>query len=220
MLAQVRSKITSVKEEKKGWRKTIQSIDRLRLMRFAAKGLVSGLLWSYWYDISDSILLGLERNYLFATFANLSATGRTLAKTAMAIALEQFLWCPAVFGLFDLPVSTVLNGASVRRIPFEIRTKLGEMLKENAKLWTFANILVYNSPLRYRTGLASIFDVWWESILSDFAADCGKDECPIQVEVSSAQTEQALIPVKFPDSGETPAAVFVISNATYTEESL
>eukprot|EP00560_Eucampia_antarctica_P003502 CAMPEP_0197837240 /NCGR_PEP_ID=MMETSP1437-20131217/31559_1 /TAXON_ID=49252 ORGANISM="Eucampia antarctica, Strain CCMP1452" /NCGR_SAMPLE_ID=MMETSP1437 /ASSEMBLY_ACC=CAM_ASM_001096 /LENGTH=261 /DNA_ID=CAMNT_0043444121 /DNA_START=253 /DNA_END=1038 /DNA_ORIENTATION=+ len=209
ILAQVKGYRSRQDTGRISWRKSFKSVDKMRLLRFAAKGLIGGLIWAMWYDASELILQHFERGYLFATFANLSTAGRTVLRTSILLLLEQFLCCPIIFGLWDLPIATVLNGAPLRRIPFEIRTKLGDMLVENAKLWTVANVIVYNVPVHFRTGLSSVFDIWWESIVSEFAADCGKDEdCSIEL------VDQSLMPVQYSASDNTPAAVFIISNST------
>jgi len=70
-------------------------------------------------------------------------------------------------------------------VPKEVKSKLGYMLVENAKVWTLANMVIYNAPVQFRVVLANIGDIFWQSIVSDVAADCGtkQGECDIDVTV-------------------------------------
>ena len=52
-----------------------------------------------------------------------------------------------------------------------MRERLGELLVANAKLWTPANLLVYNAPLEYRVLTSNVFDVAWAAICSSFVAE-------------------------------------------------
>jgi len=97
-------------------------------------------------------------------------------RTLMLISIEQFVTCPIVFGCWEIPVSTILNGAPLSKIPREIKDKSGDLLIANAKVWTFANVLIYNVPVQYRTALSSMCDLVWQSIVSEFAARCGSDD--------------------------------------------
>ena len=160
-----------------------EMLSYIRIARFASKAFVGGTLWAVWYDFADWILR--EENLI----AGLSLIGFgaramdgfvcTILKTVLSLLIEQFIWCPIVFGLWEIPMATLLNGAPPSRISFEIRSKLNSMLVENAKVWTFANMIIYNSPIQYRAGLGNIVDVFWQSIVSDFAADCGSEEVRI-----------------------------------------
>lgn len=52
----------------------------------------------------------------------------------------------------------------------------------NAKVWTLANVIIYNSSVEWRPVIANVVDVLWQSIVSDVAADCGKavdDVCEV-----------------------------------------
>jgi hypothetical protein len=149
----------------------------IRIARFASKAFVGGTIWALWYDFADWILR--EENLLSGlSIFGIGAGGLGLGilKTALSLLVEQFFWCPIVFGLWEIPMATLLNGASPSRIPFEIKSKLRNMLVENAKVWTFANMIIYNSPVQYRAMMGNVVDVFWQSIVSDFAADCGSEE--------------------------------------------
>ena len=43
----------------------------------------------------------------------------------------------------------------------------------NAKLWTPANILIYNVPLQWRVLTSNCFDLLWGAYLSSVAAEVG-----------------------------------------------
>jgi hypothetical protein len=148
----------------------------IRLARFAVKGFFGTCIWAFWYDLSDTILS--DENILSAIvslgFGDVGDKVLNAIRTVMLVLAEQFITCPLIYGLWEIPMSTLLNGASASRIPYEVKDKLLDMLFENAKIWTVANILIYNVPLQYRTGLANIMDVILQSIVSDFAAACGK----------------------------------------------
>lgn len=153
--------------------------DYARLLRFASKGFFGTLLWAFWYDISDvliqdeSILSALES----ISIRNPSEFTVNTARTVSLILAEQFITCPLIYGLWEIPVSTLLNGASPKKIPYEVQSKIVPMLIDNAKIWTWANLVIYNVPLQYRAICGNIMDILWQSIVADYAADCGKEEC-------------------------------------------
>lgn len=99
-----------------------------------------------------------------------------LVTTALSIVIEQFVWCPVVFGTFEIPVSTLLNGGSFSTIRKEVDSKLNGLLVSNAKVWTLANVIIYNAPVEWRPPISNCVDLLWQSIVSDVAADCGKVE--------------------------------------------
>ncbi len=167
-------------------------IDYLRLARFATKGIVGTLIWSTWYDLSDNvyndenisrILSGLGVNLdMDATSSSSSSSSSSVQKTnifriIMLMITEQFIACPIIYGLWEIPVATIFNGgltyASVSKIPYELKDKLRPMLIDNFKIWTPANIFIYSTPVEYRALMANFGDILWQSIVSDFAANCG-----------------------------------------------
>jgi len=102
--------------------------------------------------------------------------------TLLSILLEQFIWCPLVYGTFEIPVSTLMNGGELGGIRKEVDAKLNGLLVSNAKVWTLANLVIYNSPLEWRLFIGNCIDIFWQSIVSDVSADCGKvggDVCEI-----------------------------------------
>lgn len=105
-----------------------------------------------------------------------------LVTTALSIVIEQFVWCPIVFGSFEIPVSTLLNGGSFSTVQKEVGAKLDGLLVSNAKVWTLANVVIYNAPVEWRPAISNLVDLVWQSIVSDVAADCGKvddDVCEV-----------------------------------------
>ena len=56
------------------------------------------------------------------------------------------------------------------------------LLVSNAKVWTLANVVIYNVPVDWRPAISNLVDILWQSIVSDVAADCGKvddDVCEV-----------------------------------------
>ena len=177
-----------------------------RTLRFASKGCLGGILWTFWYDQIDSFLrfqedidqIGGDGSYnhnkislyvltgsIFSVQANASFLAFCKAHTAavttlMSILMEQFLWCPLVYGTFEIPISTLMNGGSVGSIRGEVTSKLNGLLVSNAKVWTLANLLIYNAPLEWRLFIGNVIDIFWQSIVADVSADCGglgQEEC-------------------------------------------
>lgn len=158
---------------------SMKSINWSRNARFAIKGFFGALVWSLWYDISDEIV-SLDR--IQSTLTSLGIQYDVddnnifllnILRTLTSMSVEQFIACPIIFSFFEIPAATILNNAPLRRIPYEISDKLVDMLVANAKVWTLANLLIYNVPVQFRVGLSNIIDILWQSIVSDFAADCG-----------------------------------------------
>lgn len=90
----------------------------------------------------------------------------TIIQTIVSILLEQFIASPIIFGLWDLPILSLMHGAPPASIPGIVRQKLPKLLITNAKLWTFVNIFIYNIPLKFRVFVLSIAIVFWESLVS------------------------------------------------------
>ena len=156
----------------------LEEIDWPRLARFAAKGFFGTSLLSAWYDFSDYFFNANNIEFALQSVGIIepSDTVKNVARTGMLLLTEQFVTCPILYGLWEIPVSTLLNGAPPSRIQYEVKDKLGDMLIENAKVWTLVNIIIYNAPLQYRTAMANVMDIIWQSIVSDFAADCGNGD--------------------------------------------
>lgn len=173
-----------------------------RTLRFASKGCFGGILWMYWYDWIDGFLTfsdamddptatatsapGISFYALLASLLppesyQICIDHSGFTKTAVSMLLEQLFWCPLVYGTFEIPVSTLLNGGKPTRIPQEVNNKLNGLLLNNLYVWTPANLVIYNAPLEWRLFLGNVIDLFWQSIVSDVAADCGNDgeECAL-----------------------------------------
>ena len=107
------------------------SLDFRRIARFGVTGVGSGLLWTQYYGGVEGLLEAL------------SPPARLLA----ACLLEQFVWCPALYSFYVIPLSALQNGGRVSDLPTEVRMKLGPLLIANAKVWTPANLIIYSTPL-------------------------------------------------------------------------
>lgn len=184
-IAQTRSKI-QMNDLSNYVSNSMNQVDYQRLVRFATKGFFGALIWGTWYDISAEIVSSENVALVLSSLGVVDGQADNniivnIARTFSSIVIEQLIACPIVFTFWDIPVATILNRASLRRIPYEVEDKLGNMLIANAKVWTVANLIIYNVPLQYRVGLANLIDIFWQSIVSDFAADCGRedDECTI-----------------------------------------
>ncbi|CAB9526279.1 expressed unknown protein [Seminavis robusta] len=118
------------------------------------------------------------------------ATAIIIGTTILSILLDQFLASPVVFALWDIPVPILLSKSMEEEstetsppkqqqqqqqpqqedlhvhIPQQIQDKLGGLLVANAKIWTFANAIIYNLPLEYRVVASSVTDLVWQSIVS------------------------------------------------------
>ena len=110
----------------------------------------------------------------------------------LSILMEQFFWCPVLYGTFEIPVSTLLNGGSFSTARKEVGSKLNELLWSNAKIWTLANVAIYNAPVDWRVAIANFVNVIWQIIVSDVAADCGKAEDDTQIESKEGERYYAV----------------------------
>ena len=170
-----------------------------RLIRFAGKGCAGGIIWSFWYDNLDRFL-DMDSTFNIFQLSGINEKSSIISydwirnhlaivTTFLSIVIEQFFWCPIVFGTFEIPVSTLLNGGSVSTVRKEVDSKLNGLLVSNAKVWTLANIIIYNAPVEWRPPVSNCVDVLWQSIVSDVAADCGKAEDDV-CEVVESGTEK------------------------------
>ena len=150
------------------------SIDLNRIGRYMVTGLGSGVAWTYWYDkcdgVTDSIISSISSGVGVAAAAG--ALG-IVEHTAISLTLEQFAWCPIFFTVYLIPFSTILNGGSPSNIPNEVKDKLASLLVSNAKVWTFANVLIYNVPAEIRVLTSNVFDVFWAVVCAQVVAECG-----------------------------------------------
>jgi hypothetical protein len=133
--------------------------DTRRISNYVVIGLFAGILWAFWYAMVASWV---------TAFAS-----QALVQVLISIVMEQFLWCPFFYSLYVIPLSTFLNGGGLVDAQQDVRAKLYDLLVANAKLWTFANLLIYSLPLEWRVLGANVFELIWASICADVAADCG-----------------------------------------------
>lgn len=161
----------------------MNALNMPRLFKFSIKGVFGTSVWEVWFDYSEKLLdrRNVIRLLKLAGMKNGPAGSFTISRVTekstrvfLLILLEQFIASPIYFGLFELPISTILNGAPLSRIPHEIEEKLVAMLYANFQVWTPANVVVYSAPLKYRTVICNIFNIFWQIIVSNFAADCGE----------------------------------------------
>lgn len=103
-------------------------------------------------------------------FALASPTMETVIKTISSVALEQFVACPIIYSLWDIPVPALLKGTPPKEIVEQVQGKVGGLLLENAKVWTLVNMIVYQVPIEFRVLFMSVCDVFWQSVVSDVAA--------------------------------------------------
>ena len=131
--------------------------DWSRTSSFALTGLGGGVAWTWWYDVADALTAPLE--------------GDAVLRTVASCAVEQFVWCPVIFAVYQIPCAVLQNGGRIEEIPSQVQSRLGDLLVANAKLWTPANVVVYNVPLQWRLLVGNIFDLAWGAYCSSFAAE-------------------------------------------------
>ena len=146
-----------------------KNYDWNRFLQFFLKGIGCGLIWSSWYKVAEGWSAEMSTRAVSLLAPSSTNVARTLYKviqTVSSILLEQFLACPIIYGLWDIPVLTLLKGKPFKSVPNEVKRKLGRLLVANAKMWTAANIIIYNVPLSWRVAVLSGADMIWQSIIS------------------------------------------------------
>ena len=146
--------------------------DWRRVTRFLCKGIGCGILWSHWFLLADKWSESLTQQCIqhAAHILSNDVKVHTIIRTIVNLLLEQFLACPIIYGLWDLPILSIMDGVSLREIPGIVRQKLLTLLIANAKLWTVVNVVIYNIPLKLRVLVLSIADLFWEFIVSTIAS--------------------------------------------------
>jgi len=152
-----------------GANKPEKRYDPTRSGRFVLKGLGSGLIWATWFPFADGWSNAITADALSSLAVTDAGIAHTVAKTITSLLLEQFVACPVVYSLWDIPFPALLAGVPLSRIPGMIRDKIPGLLWDNAKVWTFANILIYNLPVNWRVFAVSIVEIFWASIVSSVA---------------------------------------------------
>lgn len=163
--------------------------DHKRGLVYFFKGLGSGIIWAWWFDMAEIWSLELTQSMMTcirictfqqsqevmdfalaassdsATIDVLSIPAQTI-RTLINVLAEQFLAVPVMFCLWDIPLTSLLRGSSAGQIPSHIREKLFPLLVANAKVWTPVNVVTYNIPLEYRLLFTSAASIFSESINS------------------------------------------------------
>ena len=148
------------------------------------KGFGGGVIWAMWFGINER-----WTNQLLNPFG-----ASTVAKTILSILLEQFVAVPIIYTFWDIPLPTLLSQTQDNRsIPMQIRKTLPGLLWDNAKVWTFANMLVYTVPLQYRVLVSSLVDVVWQSIVSSHVMKPVVDGVPTTVTGTTDSPQDDLI---------------------------
>jgi len=143
--------------------------DKKRTGRFVLKGLGAGLIWSQWYPLVDGWSDVTTAYALSELDIENIGTIHTVVKTASSIFMEQFIACPVVYSLWDIPVPALLAGIPPTKIPAIVKDKVPGLLLDNAKVWTVANVIVYNLPVQSRVFAVSVAEIFWASIVSSVA---------------------------------------------------
>ena len=140
--------------------------DIARTRHFVLKGLGGAIIWSTWYKIADGLAANICHD--LSQYAEWVSTPEFegVVRTISCIGLEQFIACPIIFALWEIPVPKLLGGATPIEIPSEIRNRLPPLLVDNAKLWTFFNMVIYNVPLEFRVAASNLCDIVWQVVLS------------------------------------------------------
>lgn len=192
-----------------------KQVDLERLRRFMLKGLGGGVIWSYWFALNDQwtneammqpLWLQGDQSVTLLSLLGGAAEGETpvsvaIGKTIVAILLEQFIAVPIIYTFWDIPVPTLLSKTQDNQsIPLQVQQKLPALLVDNAKVWTVANLVVYNSPLQYRVLVSSVADIVWQSILSSHVMTTEPEE-----DVLAKQDEPLLDGILRPSAAEATA---------------
>ena len=145
---------------------------------FVMKGLIEGIMWSFWYELADKWSLALTSISLRAIGGVPGTNLEVILRTVISLVMDQMIAAPTIYGLWDIPFPAYMNGVPFRKLPGQVKSKLGEILIANMKLWTPVNIVIYNAPLKYRVILSATADVFWQSIVSSIATREDRNEPP------------------------------------------
>lgn len=152
----------------------VPEYDPVRTFHYFLKGIGGGIMWSYWFDMSEPLSNSLTQSVLGTSsgeealvfqdsFSTLALKER-MARTFINIFMEQFFVSPLLFMFWDIPLPALLRGTPLRQIPNQIQSKMGPLFVANAKVWTVVNMITYNIPVEYRVLFSSCADILWQSI--------------------------------------------------------
>lgn len=179
----------------------VAQYDWRRTRNFIIKGMGGALIWSTWYNVVDVWSLDLYnemKSSMIARFDNdvvvimndedgWSRQLEIVIRTILSILLEQFVACPMIYALWDIPVPKILSGTTQQQLIQDIRVLLPRVLLDNAKLWTFFNLLIYNVPAEYRVITSNLCDVLWQMVLSKSLANTTTEQEQEQEELLEHQ---------------------------------
>jgi len=135
-------------------------------------GVGEGVLWGSWYRASEGLMGGLFGDPLCSGGGECVAA---LERTVSLICAEQFFFAPLVFAFYLIPLSAALGGATLKELPGEVAARLGGLLNANARVWTLANVVIYNAPVQYRVLLSDVGDILWACVCSE-EGDAAREE--------------------------------------------
>ncbi len=148
--------------------------DPVRTFHYFLKGIGGGIMWTYWFDLSEPLSDSLTHSILgypdsteaslFQDFLPIMAIKERATRTMLNIMMEQFFVSPFLFAVWDIPLPALLRGTPLRQIPNQIQSKMGPLFVANAKVWTLVNMITYNIPVEYRVLFSSCADIVWQSI--------------------------------------------------------
>ena len=72
-----------------------------------------------------------------------------------------------------MPVTLGLLG--VEEAAKDVQSELPKTLVSSAKVWTLANVFLYNCPLEYRVLASNCVDLFWALLLSQTVAECNEE---------------------------------------------
>lgn len=197
LAAQLQRSRTSSTQRVGGNSSSNSSIDWNHNRIFWLKGSIGGLIWSQWYAFLDPITTAAAAAAGGGGGANDTAAPWIAA--VLSTAAEQFLFCPLIFAVYDLPLPMLLRGDPVNRIPAQIRTQLMPVLWENAKVWTLANLVVYSAPLQWRVLISAAAEAVWQMLLAQqLAGSAGAGEQQQPVVATKQQQPQPAVDVYLP----------------------
>jgi hypothetical protein len=184
--------------------------DPKRGLVYFFKGLGSGIMWAWWFDMAEVWSMELTQSTLSfgsSSFQQsteavdlLSVQAQTI-RTTINILMEQFLVCPLLFSLWDVPVTSLMRGSPMGQVPAQIHDKLLPLLVANAKVWTLVNVVTYNIPLEYRLLFTSAASIVSESINSGITSK----EIVVVPETTTAKQQQPAAPSMLSDQQQQQA---------------
>lgn len=162
------------RNEAKAENSEVPEYDPVRTFHYFLKGVGGGIMWAYWFDMSEPLSNSLTQSVLgsstgeealaFQDSFSTMAIQERMTRTFINIFMEQFFVSPLLFMFWDIPLPALLRGTPVRQIPNQIQSKMGPLFVANAKVWTVVNVITYNIPVEYRVLFSSCADILWQSI--------------------------------------------------------